>query len=326
MSLRWSTLCLALGLALGLACPAFARAQNPFNAPGDVRAITAIEVNNASSLDVDRVVANYAPDATVYDVMSTGIYKGRDQIRAGFAPQFKGVTRLTPSLPQLTILSDGSMACAAMQLHFNVTKNGSNFTMSVRQLDVLRKINGNWLIEEENASFPADPKSGKSLTDYAITVPGPMAWGDNPFPGPRISQAEAKAGIRDWVQAFATAPGIQAALALVGPGDAVLFFDLFAPAPLQGQQAIAAADGPGFAPIASVAADVTDFRADTDGLLGAQIDTQILSIKMKDGHAVNWQLRQSDCLHYVNGKWYTLIDELSFPTDLKTGKAVSLTP
>jgi ketosteroid isomerase-like protein len=224
-------------------------------------------------------------------------------------------------------LSDGSMACAALQMHFDaVTKSGSKISLSLRQLDVLRKIDGKWLIEEENASFPADPKSGKSLTDYAITVPGPMDWGANPFPGPRVSEAEAKAGIRAWVQAFATAPDIQGALALVGPGDAVLFFDLFATAPLQGSQAIAAADGPGFAPIASVGADFTDFRADTDGLLGAQIDSQVLTIKMKQGSMATWQLRESDCLHYVNGKWYTLVDELSFPIDEKTGKAATLTP
>jgi ketosteroid isomerase-like protein len=318
---------IALSLALGLACPAIAGAATPFNAPADIQAITAIETSNASDLQLDRVMANYAPDATVYDLMTTGIYNGHGQIRAGFAPQLAAVKSITATMPQLTILSDGSMACAATQIHFNaVAKSGSTISTSVRQLDVLRKINGRWLIEEEDVSFPTDPKSGKSLTDYAITPPGPTAWGDNPFPGPPVADATAKAGIRAWLEAFATAPNIEAALALTGPGDASLFFDLFATAPLQGAKAIAAVDGPGFTPIASVTADFTDFRADTDGLLGAQIDRQNLTIKMKSGGTVKWQLRESDCLHYVNGKWYTLIDELSFPIDLKTGKAAMLPP
>jgi hypothetical protein len=43
---------------------------------------------------------------------------------------------------------------------------------------------------------------------------------------------------------------------------------------------------------------------------------------MKDGSTVNWLLRQSDCLHNVGGHWLSVFDELSFPMDPKTGKAV----
>ena len=67
---------------------------------------------------------------------------------------------------------------------------------------------------------------------------------------------------------------------------------------------------------------LTDFTADTDGYLGAQIDTQSLTVQTKDGKMFKQTLRQSDCLHYAGGHWYSVFDELSFPVDLKTGKAV----
>jgi hypothetical protein len=52
------------------------------------------------------------------------------------------------------------------------------------------------------------------------------------------------------------------------------------------------------------------------------MDTQKLAIKLKNGSTLNWEIRQSDCLHNVGGKWYSMLDELSFPADMTTGKAV----
>jgi hypothetical protein len=63
------------------------------------------------------------------------------------------------------------------------------------------------------------------------------------------------------------------------------------------------------------------FTADSDGSFGVQIDTQHLTLTMKDGSKRAIALRQSDCMRRVDGKWYSFLEMISYPTDAKTGKA-----
>ena len=120
---------------------------------------------------------------------------------------------------------------------------------------------------------------------------------------------------------FATTFTVPGFLNLVGPGNNELIFDTFAPAPLHGQATLTAAYAPVLAQVASVDASLPQFFALSDGWIGAQQDKQILTIKMKNGSTLHWTLRQSDCLHYEDGNWYSVFDELSFPVNLKTGQA-----
>ena len=41
-------------------------------------------------------------------------------------------------------------------------KDGKAFTLVFRFTDVLRKMNGKWLIVHEHLSFPVDPETGKA--------------------------------------------------------------------------------------------------------------------------------------------------------------------
>ena len=67
-------------------------AQQPvFNAPADVAAIKEVEEFLATELDVDKILPHYADDATVLDLFAPGIFKGKDAIRAGFAPQLGAI-------------------------------------------------------------------------------------------------------------------------------------------------------------------------------------------------------------------------------------------
>jgi ketosteroid isomerase-like protein len=313
---------LALSLVLILAAaPAFAKPV--YNAPADVQAVTQLEKKNAAELDMGQLLAGYAPDLVVYDLIAPGLYKGRAQFVKNVQPQLAAVKSLTLSLPSINVLSDGTMACAAVQMHFDtVFKNGSTSSVGYRQLDVLRRLNGKWQVVEEQLSFPADPKTGLSLPNAPQTAVAPIEFSTDPFAGRRVSVATAKAQIKDWVVRFAVATNLDDTMALMGPGDDEVIFDMFSTVPLQGRQAITAAYAPLVARMASVAVSFPDFRADSDGYIGAQIDTQKLVIKMKDGSTVNWLLRQSDCLHNVGGHWFSVFDELSFPMDPKTGKAV----
>jgi hypothetical protein len=150
----------------------------------------------------------------------------------------------------------------------------------------------------------------------------PVAFDENPFAGPPVDPMIARLQIKRWMEKFANAASADEVPGLLGPGNDFMIFDMFAPAPLQGKPAVLAVYTPEFAPIKSFKARFTDFTADSDGYIGAQIDTQNIDVLMKNGTAAKQRLRQSDCLHYAGGKWYSVFDELSFPVDLQTGKAV----
>jgi ketosteroid isomerase-like protein len=312
----------ALSLNLTLAAAPALAAPPVFNAPKDVAAITALEKFNAISLNTSAVVANYAPGAVVYDIMLPGVYQGRAQITAGFAPQLQAIKTLATTFPSMDVFSDGTMACAATQLHFSVVlKSGTSLHASVRELDILQKTGGRWQVSLQHFSYIADPKTGKMILDWKMTPAPALQWSASPFTGSPAPASTRAASIRAWTMQFATVGTVPDFLNLLGPGDNELVFDTFAQAPLHGQAALTAAYGPGLAQVTSASASLPQFFELSDGWIGAQQDTQILTLKMKNGSTAHWTVRQSDCLHYANGKWYSVFDELSFPLDLKTGQA-----
>ncbi len=316
----------ALSLCLVLCAPAaLAAAPAPvFNAPADVAAITALEMANASSTNMAQTAKTYMPGAVVYDLkFPNGTYHGRAEIAAGFGEKVLGLKSLTASVPDLNIITDGTMACAALQVHLDVTTlGGRNVALSLRQMDVLRKIHGQWLIEYGHISFPAYPTGGMADMDYSITKASPFGWSGAPFPGPRVPKHLALSQIAAWTRQIANAPSVTAFLQQVGPGDDELIYDTFALPPLRGQKMISDVYTPAFAPIAHSHATLRQFYDDSDGYLGAQLDMQNLAITLKDGSSITWVLRQSDCLHHVNGKWYSMYDEVSFPAVPALGRAV----
>lgn len=311
---------LSVGLALA-ASPALA--VPVFNAPADVKAINAIEKILSYSLNIDQILPFYAPGTVIYDAPLHGNYYGRAGAKSGYEPQLKALKYVTGVIQDYNIISDGTMACALVQTHnAGELQNGAPFAVSIRQMDMFRKINGTWQIEFEHISYPVDAKTGAAVLDGQITPAGQLNISSNPFPGPHISPADARTGIRAWTTQFAVAATVPDFLKTVGPGDDIIIYDLFAPGALHGQKVISDTYGPGFAGLASTNVTFTQFYEDSDGYLGAQMDTQKLAIKLKNGSTMNWEIRQSDCLHNVGGKWYTMLDELSFPANMATGKAV----
>ena len=63
------------------------------------------------------------------------------------------------------------------------------------------------------------------------------------------------------------------------------------------------------------------FAVDSDGSFGVQIDTQQLTLTMKDGSTRKVALRQSDCMRRVGGKWYSFLEMVSYVADPQTMKA-----
>jgi hypothetical protein len=95
------------------------------------------------------------------------------------------------------------------------------------------------------------------------------------------------------------------------------------PGNLRGKAEMRAYYAPSMNSFESLETKTPILKVDTDGVLGAQIDIQEITLHLHDGKTQPLYWRQSDCLRRVGGKWYGLLDMASFPVDLKTGKSES---
>jgi ketosteroid isomerase-like protein len=297
------------------------------NDPSDIKAIRAVEDDLAARLGLPGIVKHYAPHAAIIDISSPNVFIGRAEIAKDFGEQVAKIQSMKPELLDEDILSDGTLACSALQVHLTmVMKDGKVKDISFRQIDGLRKVKGTWLIEQEHLSVPADAKSQMAVMNGPLRARGAMDWGANPLPGPMISAAQGKADIRKWVEDVTTVMDPNALMTFYGPQDGIQVYDIFYPGTLRGQKEIRDVYAPMLSTFKGATITMPYFTVDSDGLLAIQLDKQDVVITMKDGSTQNLSLRQSDCLRHVDGKWYAFFDMISFPVDPATGKAVMAKP
>jgi ketosteroid isomerase-like protein len=314
----------AMSGVLALSTLSLAAGSTTLNRPADVSAVTDIEMKLAKLNTMKDLIQYYAPDAVVFDTYAPGIFRGTKQIYDGFEQQFAQGQSFTGAIPDMNILSDGKFACAAMQLHFNfVLKNGTKGALTLRQLDAFKKIAGKWLIVQQHISVPMDPKTGMGLLDSPMPVRGPLQWNPQSFASAPVPLSQAKKEIRSWLDTGVLSRNLDELMAYYGPTDDVIVYDtLYPPGEFRGMQEIRA----GFAPVMNFTdphVNILDFVVDSDGVFAVQIDTQDITVTMKDGTKSNFYLRQSDCMRRMNGKWYSVFEEISTPVDAKTGKSVT---
>lgn len=313
-------------IMLGLSLPA-ADAAPAFNAPADVGAITAMETDLATQTSMKGLIGDYAPDATVVDTYAPGLYKGHEQINQAFEQQFAPLRTLKHHMDDINIASDGTFACAAMRISFDFTlKNGTSGSMSLRQIDAFKKIDGGWKIIQQHIALPIDGKTGSAVMDGTLPARGPIAWSANPLPGPAVSPDQAKAEIRRWMEVGALSTSIDQLVRYYGPGDDLLIYDAFYPGEIRGRAELRRYYASIMGSYNSIEVKMPVFAADSDGSFGVQIDTQDMRLKMKDGSTKYISLRQSDCMRRIDGKWYSFFEMISFPVVAHTGKAIMENP
>jgi len=316
-----------LAIFFMLAIGGAAQAAAPMNTPADVKAIAAVETDLAQNLDLREVMTHYADHATAFDMVYPGIYRGKPAIAAGFGPLVNSIKSLTYTMPELNIVSDGTMACAGSDLHLVMAmRSGGSITASFRQLDVYRKTAGQWRIIDQQISVPVDPKTGLAAMNETPQSRGAMQWSGDLFAGPAVSPAVARAQIRRWAVGDAIAPSADLASAFYGPGGDLLDYDESLPGELRGVREFKTFYAPLFAGIKSARVTFQLFTDDSDGVFGAQSSVQNLVVTMDNGGTHDLYLRQTDCLHRVDGKWTSFMEMLSFPVDMKTGKSVMVAP
>lgn len=201
-------------------------------------------------------------------------------------------------------------------------KDGESLAMSMRELDVFKKIDGEWKIVQQHILLPVDQKTGMAILDGAGPPRGAIAWSTNPLPGPASTPAEAKQAIRKWMEVGGVSTSLDMTMGFYGPGDDILVYDSY-PSNMRGQKEVRDYFGAIMGSFTDPRIEMPEFVVDSDGLFGVQLDTQHLSLKLKNGATMKLALRQSDCMRKSGDRWYSFLEHLSFVIDLKTGKSLS---
>lgn len=292
-----------------------------FNAPADVEAIKRVEEILATEIDIDKVMPLYADDAVVFDLFAPGTFRGKAEIRAGFAPQLAAIKSISKTTPEMTVATNGTFGCAASQIAYQTEmKDGSKFAMNVRVLDALKKVNGRWQVVQQHLSFPVDPATMTAQTTAPIQ-PRTLTWSAHPLAPATTTPALARAQIKEWMDVGGASVGLDKLMNYYGPGDDTLLYDAFSPRAVIGKPEIARFYAPIMGSYTGISLTMPLFAVDSDGSFGVQIDTQHLTLTMKDGSTRKVALRQSDCMRRVGGKWFSFLEMISYPVDPQNFKA-----
>jgi ketosteroid isomerase-like protein len=231
------------------------------------------------------------------------------------------------SMDEMSVASDGKFACAAMQIHFDATKKDkTTLKLSIRQIDALQKIDGNWRIIQQHVSVPVEQKGATAIYDAKVTGRGELLFSKDAASGSSASVAQAKKEISKWLWASETPKSVEEMKGYYGPGEDFLIFDWWSPREVRGHKELVEYYAPQFEGVRDMDIQIPVVKVATDGSFGAQVSQQHLSINMKDGSHQLISFRQSDCVRRVGTTWYSFFEMGSFPVEQTSGKAIMVNP
>ncbi len=160
MNVRIS-LALAAVCLLGLTAATPASAQTSDKAA--IRALYQRFNDGFNKKDVDAIMAAYAPDVFVFDVIPPRQYVGAPAYRKDWEDLFAANPGpISDTVSDLSITVVGPVAYThCINEGFMTDKDGKQSHLAVRTTDVLRKIDGKWLIVQEHNSVPVDFTTGQ---------------------------------------------------------------------------------------------------------------------------------------------------------------------
>lgn len=140
----------------------------------DVAAARAAWLEAFASQDLERMMSFYVDDIYSYDLMAA-------PTEAGLAMAFDGETiwrqnwvsffamfddDLVVTIDDLTVYQQGDLATVRGLTRLQGTiAGGPHVDMWVRETNVLRRVNGRWLVVHDHVSVPFDFATGRALTD-----------------------------------------------------------------------------------------------------------------------------------------------------------------
>jgi ketosteroid isomerase-like protein len=293
-----------------------------WNRPADVKAITDIEDRLANSATAENLSNLLAEKIVLLDAYAPAVRRGRQEAIEAYREDKELLGGVKGRYTEMSVVSTPSFACSASQVRYDVpNRNGS--AKEFRKLDVFKKIDGRWQLIQQHISVALDRKSYKA-TEKPLPIRGGLTWKGTKFDNVAVEPEAARHGIVDWTERALREVGLDSAMKFIAPGKDVLVYGEFNPGNLRTREEVTAYWGPLYNSFSGLQVESPVFEVDSDGLLGAQIDTQNITINMKDGTRPRIAIRQSDCLRQFDGKWQTFLEAVSYTIDKKTGQAVML--
>lgn len=296
-----------------------------WNRPADIQAITEIENQLANSATAAHLTDLLADNVVLLGAYAPSVRRGRQEVIDAYRGQQKMLEGRKGQYSEISIVSTPNFACSASQIRYDGNAGGEEGAKEFRKLDVFKKIDGRWQLIQQHISVALDRDSYRA-TEKSLPVRGALTWKDAKFSDVAIAPAAARHAIVDWTERALREVGLDSAMKFIAPGQDVLVYGEFNPGNLRTREEVTAYWGPLYNSFSGLEVESPVFEADSDGLLGAQIDTQNITINMKDGTRPRIAIRQSDCLRQFDGKWQTFLEAVSYTVDKTTGQAVMSSP
>lgn len=132
----------------------------------EIRSLIEDSVSALRDKDIDRLVAGYAPDVMLFDVVTPLRSRGADAVRKRLEDWLTFQDPIEYELQDLSISTAGDVAFSHSLNHVSATtKDGKKLDMWWRASVGYRKLDGKWLITLEHVSVPFDVTSGKASLD-----------------------------------------------------------------------------------------------------------------------------------------------------------------
>jgi ketosteroid isomerase-like protein len=272
--------------------------------------------------NIDDLMQNVAREAVMADMMLPAWYVGWEQIYDNIAVQYATVNDNKHVMREMSVATRGEMAAILMNIELDQFHDGAPRVFAFRQLDIFRKKGERWLAVQAHCYVPVDPETGDRAKG-ALPVREPLQWPQDAVPAPATSEEQAKTELRAWFESRISAANAEDVMRHFGSGDDAVVYSPYLPGEHRGLAEIRKHFAAELEDVVSVKADVTDYHVATDGRMGAIISRQNRELTLRDGSVRRVSVRHSDCLRRVDGRWFSMIEMTSFPTDLKTGRPVT---
>jgi uncharacterized protein (TIGR02246 family) len=117
--------------------------------------------------DINRLMADYAPDVLAFDLINPLQYLGSDALRKRVDEWFSSFQGpINFETRDLNITANSDVAFSHCLNRFSGTKiDGGKIDMWIRATVCFRKIDGKWMVTHQHSSVPFDPESSEASLD-----------------------------------------------------------------------------------------------------------------------------------------------------------------
>ena len=141
--------------------------KNNTTSEAQIRRIIEDRVAAVDEKNIDKLLADHAPDVLSFDVLNPLQNKGVDAIRERAGKWLSGYkTKIGYEVRDLNITAGDEVAfCHYLYRVSGTLNDGNEVNMWVRATVCLSKTGDKWVIEHEHQSVPFDVETGKASLD-----------------------------------------------------------------------------------------------------------------------------------------------------------------